>query len=98
MILKIDFKVKFKVINGCLPLNPTIFVRVIFRYHLYLRSYLRGWIKMAHPVQLYIKYVNNYIFNIFSRVFRFNKSVFFFMSTTMYDIKIIFLIINIFFI
>jgi len=31
-------------------LNPTTFVRVIFRYHLYLRSYLRGWIKMAHPV------------------------------------------------
>jgi len=31
-------------------LNSTTFVRVIFRYHLYLRSYLRGWIKMAHPV------------------------------------------------
>jgi len=50
MTLKIDFKVKFKVINGCLPLNPTTFVRVIFRYYLYLRSYIRGWIKMAHPV------------------------------------------------
>jgi len=52
MTLKIDFKIKFKVIN-CLPLNPTTFVRVIFRYHLYFRSYLRGWIKMVHPV--YIK-------------------------------------------
>jgi len=50
MTLKIDFKVKFKVINDCFPLNPTTFVRVIFRYHLYLRSYLREWIKMAHPV------------------------------------------------
>jgi len=59
MTLKIDFKVKFKVI-GCLPLNPTTFVRVIFRYHLYLRSYLRGWIKMAHPVYIYI-YIYMYI-------------------------------------
>jgi len=50
MTLKIDFKIKFKVINSCLPLNPATFVGVIFRYHLYLRSYLRGWIKMAHPV------------------------------------------------
>jgi len=53
MTLKIDFKIKFKIINGCLTLNPTTFVRVIFRYHLYLRSYLRRWIKMAHSV--YIK-------------------------------------------
>jgi len=44
MILKIDFKVKFKVINSCLSLNPTTFIRVIFRYYLYLRSYLRSYL------------------------------------------------------
>jgi len=55
MILKIDFKIKFKIINRCLPLNRTTFVRVIFRYHLYLWSYLRGWIKMARPVYIKLK-------------------------------------------
>jgi len=59
MTLKIDFKVKFKVINRCLPLNPTTFVRVIFRYHLYLQSYLRGWIKMAHSVYYNILYIDS---------------------------------------
>jgi len=53
MTLKDMVKVKFKVINGCLSLNPITFVRVIFCYHLYLQSYLRGWIKMAHPVYDY---------------------------------------------
>jgi len=50
MTLKDMVKIKVKVIIGCLPLNPTTFVRVIFCYHLYLRNYLRGWIQMAHPV------------------------------------------------